>query len=416
MKKETATPLLTGLAIFAATLAAGFLTAGYAGRLSAGALPAAKAAVTERDNAPRSGPVVLSDLLEKEKARQARYTAGSLRAVLEDWTDKEVEAAFRESIKSPAGRFASEVEDSLANLLFAEWLKRDFDAALAWFEGEGSHSLKQGMVWNLSDAWPQEKSEEGLAFALANADLFPSSSVWGLFGKILAGRAAQGPQAVEDLLRALKGVGIQPRFDLTVRMPDGFDYLTMAQGPEFARLYQTGNAAAIIRSWTAQDGDEAFDWLVRTQGPAALRNLADSPDLESQHHLKWLGEKMADLDPAQRKEFYDSMIGRWVQIPQDMRTFADGMKAPELQAEVHSLSLQMIYAGNVRGAFPFLESVRDPAERIALLEGAEPARLFTEKPYFQGYDKESETRLIKKLTEWNATPEQIQTILERFKK
>ena len=34
----------------------------------------------------------------------------------------------------------------------------------------------------------------------------------------------------------------------------------------------------------------------------------------------------------------------------------------------------------------------------------------------RGYDKSDEALLVKKLTEWNATPEQIQTILERFKK
>lgn len=413
MKKDTATTLLTGLAIFAVTLAAGVWAVG---RLSGGRASSAKAAVVVRDSSPRSGPVVLSDLLEKEKERLSRYPSGSLQRLLEDWTDEEVAAAFRESIKSPAGLFASEVEDSLANLLFAEWLKRDFDSALAWFEGAGLRSLKKGMVWNLSDAWPKEKSEEGLAFALANPDLFPSSSVWGLFGKIMASRAEQGPQAVEDFLRALKGVGIEPRFDLAVPMPDGFDFLKLSESPEFSRLYQTNNAAAIIRAWTAQNADEAFDWLVGNHGPAALKNLADSPDLESQNYLKWLGGKMTDLDPAQRKEFHDSMLGRWVQVPGDMRTFADGITAPEQQEEVHRLSLQMIYAGNVRGAFPFLESVEDPAERIALLEMAEPARLFTEKPYFRGYDKESETQLVKKLTEWNATPEQIRTILGRFKK
>lgn len=373
-------------------------------------------AAVGQDDSPRYGKVTLSGLLEKERERVAKYPSGSLELLLADWTGEEVAAAFRESVRSPAGLFASEIEDSLANRLFAEWLRRDFDAALAWFKEEGSRSLKQGMVRNLSEAWPKERSEEGLALAVASPDLFPSTRVWGLFGKILGSRAAQGPQAVEDFLRTLRGAGIEPRFDLTVPLPDGFDFRTLSEGPEFARLYQTGKAEAIMRAWSGQNGDEAFDWLIESHGPAALKSLVDSADLESQDYLKWLGGKMTDLDPTQRQEFYDSVLGRWVQIPEDMRTFADGMKDPQLQEEVRQLSIQAIYAGNVRGAFLFLDAVEDPARRLEMLEAAEPARLFTEKPYFRGYNQSDEALLVKKLTEWNATPEQIQTILERFKK
>lgn len=394
----------------------GVVVGWFSNRHSGNQHPSPAQAPVTLDHGARSESVHLSELLKQQQDRNARHPSGSLAPLLTDWTDEEVATAFKESIKSPAGLFASEVENSLAVKLFDEWLIRDFGAALAWFETMGSHSLKQRMVRSLSQAWPKEKSEEGLAFAVANPKLFPSSSVWSLFGKILDKRAAQGPQAVEDFFRELRGAGIEPRFDLAVSIPDGFDFSALSEGPEFAKLYQSGNAAAIMRAWSDRNGDEAFDWLLQSQGPAALKNLANSAEQQSEESLQWLGGKMSALDPAQRKEFYDSMLGRWVQIPHDMQTFTAGMKDPQLQDEMRELSIQSIYAGNIRGVFPFLEAVEDPARRIEMLEEAEPARLFTEKPYFRGYDKSTETLLANKLTEWKATPEQIQMILERFKK
>ncbi len=376
----------------------------------------AAAAMGRPEEARRSEPVVLADLMEREKERLGRYEPGSLRELLENWTDAEVKAAFLESLKSPAGLFASEVEDSLANLLFAEWVRRDFDGALEWFEGPEEASPKRWLVRYLSEAWPKERAEEGLAFAVRNAELFTSSSVWKLFNTILGSRAAQGPEAVEGFLRSLREAGIEARFDLKVTLPDGFDFRTLAEGSEFAGLYQKKHAAALLRAWTAQDADGAFDWLVRSHGPAALRDLADSPDLESQGYLKWLGGKMADLDATQRAEFYGSILGLWVQVPDDMQRFRDGMADADLRGEMDRLSLQMIYAGNSRGAFLFLDAMEDTALRMELLESAEPAKLFTQAPYFRGYDAATEAKLVEKLKAWNASPEQIETIVERFKK
>ncbi|RYD64261.1 MAG: hypothetical protein EOP84_32895, partial [Verrucomicrobiaceae bacterium] len=191
-------------------------------------------------------------------------------------------------------------------------MRRDFDGALAWFEGPDEVSKKRWLVRYLSEAWPQERAEEALAFSVRNAELFTSSSVWKLFNTILGSRAAQGPQAVEGFFKSLREAGIEARFDLKVTLPDGFDFKTLAEGSEFAALYQKDHAAALLRAWTAQDADGAFEWLVRSHGPAALKDLAESPDLESQAYLKWLGGKMADLDAAQRAEFYGSILYSWV--------------------------------------------------------------------------------------------------------
>ncbi|RYD48217.1 MAG: hypothetical protein EOP85_03995 [Verrucomicrobiaceae bacterium] len=416
MTRNTTSPLLTGLAIFGATLAAGYLAMAYSGRLSTGVPSLATVGVAGGDRGPRSGPLVLSDLLDKEKNRLACYASGSLQERLEDWTDEEVATAFRESIKSPAGCFASEAGDSISNLLYVEWVRRDFDGALEWFQSEPSRSLKGGLVYYLSKAWPAERSEEGLAFATANPDLFPINRVWPLFGTILTSRAAQGPQAVEDFFRDLRQSGIEPRFALSVSIPDGFDFRALSESPEFSELCQSRNADAIIRAWSDQDPDGVFDWMLDDHGPAALRTLISSAAGTPAEKIRWMGGKMVELSPEQRQEFYGSMLGRWVQIPYDMQQFMGGLKDPGLQDEVDRLSLQMIYAGNGRGAFLFLDAIEDPARRIELLETAEPHRLFTEAPYFRGYGPSTEHKLVEKLKAWNATPDQIRTIVDRFKK
>lgn len=408
MNKQTLT--------FLAALAVGLPVGWYSGSSPAAQVSAPVTSAVKQEKSRRNEPVVLSDLLKREKERQLRYPPGTLQGLLENWSDEEVAAAFRESIKSPAGRFASEAGDSISNLLYVEWLRRDFDGALDWFQAEPSPSLKETLVYYLSKAWPAERSEEGLAFATANPDLFPINRVWSLFGTILTSRAAQGPQAVEDYFRALRQAGIKPRFDTSVSIPDGFDFRTLSEGPEFSELYQSKNAAAIVRAWSDRDPDGVFDWLVEDRGPAALRALVDAADGSAEERIPWMGGKMADLTPEQRQEFYASMLGQWVQMPDSMRKFTSGMKDPALKDEMDRLSLQMIYSGNTHGAFHFLDAMEDPARRIELLETADPHRLFTESPYFKGYGPSVEKQLVEKLKSWNATPDQIQTIVERFKR
>ncbi|RYD18995.1 MAG: hypothetical protein EOP88_20585 [Verrucomicrobiaceae bacterium] len=401
---------------FVAALAAGVPVGWFSVSSPAAQPPSPQPSASKQEESRTNGPVILSELLKREKERQLRYPPGSFQELLESWTDEEVAAAFRESIKSPAGRFASEVEDSISNLLYVEWLRRDFDGALDWFQAEPSFSLKESLVYYLSKAWPAERSEEGLTFATSNPDLFPINRVWPLFGTILTSRAAQGPQAVEDYFRALRQAGITPRFDTSVSIPDGFDFRKLSESPEFSELYQSKNAAAIVRAWSDRDPDGVFDWLVEDHGPAALRALLDAADGSSEKSIPWMGGKMADLTPEQRQEFYASMLGRWVQMPDTMQKFTTGMKDPALKDEMDHLSLQMIYSGNSRGAFLFLDAMEDPARRIELLETAEPHRFFTESPYFKGYDSSTEKHLVEKLKAWNATPDQIRTIVERFKK
>src|SRR5690606_22471116 len=95
----------------------------------------------------------------------------------------------------------------LPEWLMAEWMRRDFPAALAWFEALESGRSKERMTQALAIYWPRERGEEGFEYLLANRELFSRPSVL-LVMNALQGRLNDGAAATVDFMRRLKEEGL----------------------------------------------------------------------------------------------------------------------------------------------------------------------------------------------------------------
>ncbi|MES2923411.1 MAG: hypothetical protein V4819_17785 [Verrucomicrobiota bacterium] len=329
---------------------------------------------------------------------------------LTDWSDGEIVAALNACLTDPGFAFGS-----LDDFLLGEWMKRDFDAAIAWFDKLESRSVKSRLASALSHQWPADKAEQGLAFVRANRDIYPGPTAWSIMTKVFDNRVKQGPAALEDLLRVAREEKLEFGGGSPGSLPTHFDFAAFAKGEEFEKLWESGQANLLMLAWHAQDRGEAFDWLLENHGAKSLSAIARLPDGDTPGNLKWMGRKFETLDPDQRQEFLDEMQLGWAVFPTLLVTFSQGISDPAVMDEARRMGVQGIFAGKIQEAMPLIESIKDPARRIEILEQAEPSAVFDTRPDLRRFDAFNESQLRAKLTEWHATKSQIKSILARFK-
>ena len=98
-------------------------------------------------------------------------------------------------------------------------------------------------------------------------------------------------------------------------------------------------------------------------------------------------------------------------VPDSLAALAAGAKDPGTADEVRAMGIQGIYWGKTADVLPLLEAM-EPARRIDALSNASPLRHGGFRAAFGPADEEI---LRSKLVEWQAKPDQIETIVGRFK-
>lgn len=356
---------------------------------------------TTRPSPPR--PVwTTEDFLNFARARarvvgQPGYNPLGLK--LADWTNEEVIAALNASLTDPEVVLTAGYANFLDGNLLAEWMRRDFDSALAWFENLESLSAKGRLAWRLGNCWPADKAEQGLAFLQANRELFPGTVDDPILEKAFKSAAHSGPAAMEKVLKILRESDITLPVDPWDFPPD-FDFATLSRSKEIELLGSTKYAKVFMQQWLAQNSDQAFDWMVEYQGPESLPFL-----FWCWQDYKWIGNKFETLDDGQRTEFMKAMMSANTIKPAAVAGFVEGIRDPTALQEAYQMAAQSILRGNVEEHISALEQIGDPALRISLLKNARPEEM-------SGAD---ETLLRQKLTDWKASPEQIRAVLTRYK-
>ncbi|MES2440905.1 MAG: hypothetical protein V4584_17700 [Verrucomicrobiota bacterium] len=354
--------------------------------------------------------------MARERALRAKQPGyHPLEEKLADWTDGELIAALNASLTDPDFALMSGAASGLDGFLLGEWMKRDFDAALAWYEKLESRSAKSRLAVQLCIFWPKEQAEQGFAFHQANRELFDAAVGAPLLTNAFDRMAEKGPAALEKLLRVIREDGVGLKFENPVRFPEGFDFSTLVRGDEFKAVWDRGNADFLIKAWYAQDREKAFNWLVENHGAKSLGTITTFHGGDVLQDLQWMGGKFEGLDAEQRADFTGDLEQRWIMNPSDFATFIQAIKDPSVLDEARTMGVQTLFAGNGAHFMPMLEAIEDPARRIKLLEHAEPAAFFSLRPDLRRFDAASETLLRRNLAEWNATDGQIDTIISRFK-
>ena len=140
-----------------------------------------------------SAPAGTSAALYRTASHQARWSNGDfldfvrqrdlekvypnpLGGKLADLTSEEITDALNASLTDPTCMLRNGAGEGLANFLLAEWMRRDFDAVLAWFDQLEPRSVKSSLIQKIGNLWPADKSEEGLALVRANLSLSSGSS------------------------------------------------------------------------------------------------------------------------------------------------------------------------------------------------------------------------------------------------
>ncbi|MES2440903.1 MAG: hypothetical protein V4584_17690 [Verrucomicrobiota bacterium] len=332
---------------------------------------------------------------------------------LADWTDREIIDALNASLSNPDVMLPQGSGKGLASFLLAEWMRRDFTAAIAWFDQLESRSVQSTLGARLGDLWPPDKVEEGLAFLRSHRGVFASFDQ--IVVNALGMRAKQGPTAVEGMLKIMREEKINFDVSQPVAFPPGFDFPALAGSDEFEMLWDRDGGTMFLRGWCEQDKDAAFDWLLENHGVKSLSNnmLMATDDFEG--HMKWLGTRIQALDPAERAEYVDQNRRNWLQSPGPLVGFAKGVIDPVILGELRTIGVQSIRGGNAQQVIPLLEGIDDPEKRIEILETTPPPGekdKFSVVPRFNQVD---EAQLRKKLAEWNASQDRIDAIITRFK-
>lgn len=374
--------------------------------------------VERRDTVPQarwSG----EDFKEAAKKLKPPIAGNPFAAELANWSDDEIKAALDESLPKPEWLLFGNPVVDVANSLFEEWAKRNFDAALAWFAGLESTNQQRLLSETLAKSWPGEKAGEAINFLRQHADLFPSYKKLELVALGIEAEAAKGPQALVELLRMLRTENLL--YDMgeskDFKIPADFDFAALAATDEFSGVWGTAEGRSLMGKWIARDREAALAWIVGTKGVEAMSDFTAPPSgVSMKEHYAWLGDKLNTWPDEDRRRFLESTFMKRADFEFEdaigtLSELATGVKDTAKADEVRALAVQGIYLGRLRQALPLLEAM-EPARRFTAL--SEARQLW--EPGFHRTSAPPDVKLLReKLEEWNASEQQIETIIGRFK-
>jgi hypothetical protein len=241
--------------------------------------------------------------------------------------------------------------------------------------------------------------------------------------KAIENRAAQGPAAVEALLRDLFDKGVRPGYN--IRFPENFDFKTLAASETFQRqlaLAKGGDpfdgGASLFRAWIARERDDAFNWLIQQDDDKLVGSLILS-DTGKPDHYPWLACKLEAATGHSREQFTAALTnsGFFTEMAgsDQVLAFIGAFKDPELADSMRQACAREGVLRDVSKAMPLLESIPDPARRILTLESINPAPHPAQYPGRYEFDDRDEQLLRTKLEEWGADAVRIEAIISRIR-
>lgn len=414
------------LSIFAIGLLLGALIGGLPARKPPGpaqTTPPPKSTTREEPRKVRNwSPTDLYNLaLENVVPNPLADQPDPLRHELANWTNEELEAALDEALKTPGAGIEFGKVQSVMGSLLKEWMKRDLTAALIWFEGMTSESVRGGLSVHIAKGWPKDQAKDGFAYLLANKRFFTgngSTNSWPITEAALQSAAKQDAASLAEVLKAIRANDL---FFPAVKLefPAGFDFAALMSTAMDDRMWQNDNARPILSAWMNSDRDAAFDaileknrqtgtditrYLFKTELPSTTEALND--------HVQWMTGKIEAMDGQDREQLVTKGAEAWARHPDALKTFADSLSDPADQRIAHEVGVKAILIAGVGNAMYHLETIGDIEQRIAFLESMEPRREIFSSP--RGFPASEEALLREKLTEWQAPPERVDAIVTRL--
>lgn len=335
---------------------------------------------------------------------------------LAEWSNGELARALDEAVTSPDAMLEKSATGAAVRALLRAWMLKDRAACLEWLQGMKSESMRIDLAADLE--WPAGSEEESLSFSLAHPEIYPHASRnRGRWIKGLEAAARRGPEAVETHLAALHGAGQLTQAIWGINYPPGFDFATLAQGPEGRRLWQLGRTEVML-GWLKQDREAAFQavvdytheksWFTLERGLVVQNGKQPDPELAG-----WLAGKLSEFDEKQRAPVIQAEAEALRADPAALASFAAGLSAEDRRG-VDEYAVRAIHLIGPEAALAHLEMLGTPAERIAFLEKATVIHRMGDWQRDEKFGEEQQPAFRKTLESWGATPEQAGRIMKRL--
>ncbi len=365
--------------------------------------------VREAPRGNRLGKKEIIDLMRERSSLAATSGFSPMADVLADWRDAEVIAALEQSISDPAAHGLPGESGNVTIVLLLEWLKRDEGAALKWFGGLESMRLKGQLAPTMAGIWLPDRAEEGMAFLLANRDVYRFGHAEDFVRTSLNAAGAKGADSVNGLLR------IAREGDLTVSrvvlgFPPDFDFSALAAGGELKLAVEKNPANPVLLAWAKQDRDAAFRWTMENLGGAHVaEQILGTPNDGGPIDKEWAAARYEEMDESQRSALMESVgnfYGRYMDL---IPGFSPAIQDEQLREDLRMRGVQGIFTGKTRVAAEVLNQLGPPERRLEILENLERAPVETPPVPLD------ETRLRELLGRWTEDQQRIEAIISRLK-
>lgn len=367
---------------------------------------------------------ILGWIREKEPGRGFGLVPNPVAEDLKAWSAGELRSALDDALLDPSGALPNGKANTVIGWLIQEWMSRDPDAVVAWFEGLGAESTKRRLAGRLGSQWPADRAEEGLEMLIRNRNFFdtPSGiSSWAFVQLAIGSAAQQGPAAVDAVLARLRSHQLDPRYGSPTSFPAGFDFSALAASPAAAAFLAEGNAF-FAGQWMKEDPEGAFDYfkeslIIEDQGRLGMLfhdvlPRSGTVDLDAAKvRAEWLASKLTPLEPDDRAKIANDAVGELSEYPTVLGGFLAAVEDPDVRAEVSRVAAIRLLHGGIGTALDFFETAGDQDERLLLLEEATVGR-----PEWRGWMREKDERLLReRLAAWNTPPERVEAIVRSVK-
>ncbi len=415
--------MLKWAALFGVAVFAGFVGTRMRPEVSS-LSPASEIPSKTRD---RTKPWKSDDFLEwvreKESGKGYSLTPNPVSEELKAWSDEELRAALDGALADASSALSNGRASTVIGWLIQEWMSRDPDAVVAWFEGLGAESKKRRLASWLGAHWPKERGEDGLALVIRNREFFDppgAISSWAFVQLAIESAAQRGPAALDAVLAQLRIQKLDPRYGNPGSFPKGFDFSALAASPAAAAFLAEGNAF-FAGEWMKEDPEEAFEYFKATltledrNGVGKLFDdvLPRSGDLDpdaATGRAEWLASKLNTIEPADRRKIaLDTVKALW-EHPAVAGGFVAALEDPDDRLEASRVAATSVFERGIEPAMEFFEATGD-ARRLELLETATIGQ-----PEWKTWMREKDERLLReRLAAWNASQERIDAIVRSMK-
>ena len=336
----------------------------------------------------------------------------------EEWSEEELRRALDDGVRDPDWVQRPSSSGDVIRGMFGEWLRRNPDRALEWFESLVSDTMKHHLGSTLAMNWPKNRRSDGLKFVIDHRDVFDSGGTTSS-GELIKGAveeaAARGPQALLELFASLKENQLDPRYSSGWKFPAGFDFAALFEGAPKVPLFYAP-------AWIAQNREQAFDHLVAKGAAnngsipleAMFRDLlpgtgaVDVPGC--MERATWIAGRLEDLPEEHRVAVAAKMVSGF-DTPELLGAFTKGITDEAIRAQTATGAMEKMTAGGVAPTLAYLETAGNPEWRVQVLDALSENHGLAWKltPVAEG-------ELRAKLAGWNLSPGRTDEIINHFKR